>query len=141
MNLAAMMRRDMAAALAGAGFNSMDVVFVWEVVSGSEAGYDANLEGSYPDTVPVSGTARALVHFVQPLKSGVRQFAEVEAGDVILDLAHDGVPAPEGAAGLRCIIDGKTYVQKEAGKELAQYWDLVVGGERMMRTMLMTLAR
>ena len=141
MNLQTMMKRDMQTAVKSGGMNSANVQFLWLEDAGAGSGtFDANVEGSYPETREVSGTARALVHFVQPIKSGIRQFAEIQPGDVILDMQPTAMPAPEGADGLKCVIDGQTYVQKDAGKELAQYWDLVVGGERMMRTLLMTRA-
>jgi len=118
--------------------NTGNVVMFWDAESGGGA-YDPNVEGDYPEAEPASGTYPALIHFVQPVTSGVRTFAEVEAGDVICDFIED--VELDGKKNPRFEIQsqpGVIYHQKNAGDELAQYWDLVVGGERMMRTVLLT---
>ncbi len=105
--------------------------------SSTLAEFDPNVEASFPSTTPQSGSWKGLVHYVQPTKSGFRTFAEVQTGDVIVDFLHD-VELPLGS---RVLIDGQYYVQKDAGSELAEYWDLIIGGQRMLRTLLLTKQR
>ncbi len=109
------------------------------VSTGSETlnEFDVNIESTYPATTLQSGTFPAMVHFIQPSKSGIRMFAEVQVGDVILDLKHD-YQLPKTAI---FDIAGNKYVQKDAGSVLSEYWDVVIGNERLWRTLLLTLQR
>lgn len=98
-----------------------------------------NVEASISATDEMVETHTGLVHFVQPVKSGVRLFAEIETGDVIVDFPQD-VPLSD-KRGIYFEIDGTAYVQKDVGDALAEYWDLVLGGRRMMRTLVLTRKR
>lgn len=134
-NIAHIIKRDMKRILDGNLLNRTVVQYFYDVEESPGSGeYDPNVESSYPEYAPESGEFNALVHFVQPETSAIRQFAEIRSGDVILDFSAD-VVLPSAA---RFVIDGRDYVQKSVGKELAQYWDVVVGGERMMRTLVLT---
>lgn len=109
------------------------------ISAGSETlnAFDPNLESSYPATTLQSGTFPALIHFVQPSKSGFRAFAEIEVGDVILDFKADyQLPATA-----MFDVAGNRYVQKDAGSVLSQYWDIVIERVPMWRTLILTLQK
>jgi len=97
--------------------------------------------------IPMQMTVRALLHFPQPVgNTAVRQFNEVEVGDCIADF-HQDVEL-DGKAKLQFVfldecgepIDGQKWVVKPIGEKLAQSWDAVVGGQRLMRTVLLRKA-
>lgn len=137
MNLASQIRRDFNRLLRGKNANSADVAVIWNAADFSAA--DPNLESSAPTPVLQSGTWPAMVHFVQPTTSALRQFSEVAVGDAILDFAFDAA-IPDGLKGARFIITGnpKRWVQKPIGKDLAEAWDTIVGGQRIFKTFLVT---
>jgi hypothetical protein len=141
MSLRALMRRDQAQTLRTQGLNSGFVLALWNapISGGMDAlnHFDPNIESAYPATTLQSGTFPAMIHFVQPSRSGVRIFSEIEVGDVILDFKQ-GYQLPKTAM---FDIAGNRYVQKDAGSVLSEYWDVVIGGERMWRTLLLTLQR
>ena len=64
----------------------------------------------------------------------MRQFNEVETGNIILDFAED--IAIDGLSDLVFLINGKAYVAKEIGERLAQRWDMTVGSQRLFRSVL-----
>ena len=101
--------------------------------------FDPNLEETYSEPVPQSGTWPAFVHFVKPVENVERKFLEVEAGDVFLDFLYD-VPL-DGKRGVIFQVDGEEYVQKKIGRDLTECYDVLVGGERMVRTVLATRKR
>lgn len=119
------------------GANSCLVTVVWNKADFSAT--DPNLESTYPTEVLASGTHPAFVHFAQPTTSALRQFSEVAVGDAILDFAHD-VDLPDGLKAAEFIIHGnpKRWVQKPIGKDLAEAWDTIVEGQRIMKTFLIT---
>ena len=80
-------------------------------------------------------TLAAFVHQVQPTgASAVRQFNEIEVGDLILDFAAD---APlDGKRGLVFWVSDKAYVAKEVGSRLAASWDVSVAGRQLLRSVL-----
>ena len=87
--------------------------------------------------LPQTKTLPAFVHQVQDAgSSSVRQFNEVEVGDLILDFNGDApIPiAPPG--GVVFVVNGKPYVAKEIGEKLAQSWDVTVGNQRLFRSVL-----
>lgn len=99
---------------------------------------DPNDQTSWSGTaVPHTKEIKALVHFVSPDLIVNRGFIELRVGDVILDL--DPAESFAGMQNLTLEIDGRKYVQKGVGKELEVYFDLVMGGERMMRTIVLSL--
>ena len=77
---------------------------------------------------------RALVHFIGA-KTSVMQFAAVEVGDCIADFAPDEVL--DGLRDLEFVINGETWEQKDVGEVLAKIWDAVVGGQRVLRSVLL----
>ena len=83
------------------------------------------------------GPINALVH-VEEAKSVLRQFVEIEVGDLIVDFP----PAVQidGLDNLRFVIDGQNYEQKEIGGRLAKAWDTIIAGNRSLRTVLLKKA-
>lgn len=136
--LSARIRRD-TARLVGQGLlnTAMVTVSYQQPVTGSDP-VDPALESTTPATTTVTlPEIPAFVHFVEPVKSSYRQFTEIETGDVIIDFLDD-VTLPR--TGAKFVIDGETYVQKEVGNQLAQYWDVIVQGQRHFRTVVATKA-
>ncbi len=102
---------------------------------------------------PASGVLRAL-GIEEPGRSVVRNFAEIKAGDLILETDAAGtVTLPDGTEPVGrttvCLDDidtprflwaGHWYVQKEVGEGLAAAWNEVIGNQRLMRTMLLRKA-
>lgn len=82
-------------------------------------------------------TVYALHHQVSAT-TGVRQHAEIEAGDLILDFAHD--VELDGKEGLLFNVNGKVYRQKAVNSKLTQLWDVTVRGERITRTVVLELS-
>ena len=115
--------------------NGSPIVLQWNTLSG----------GTLPDpvdgTVPASAlTAQTATHhaFIHQIamagRSQVKQFNEVEEGDLILDFAPD--VALDGLRDLVFVVNGKPYVAKEISEKLAQSWDATVQGQRLMRSVL-----
>lgn len=82
-----------------------------------------------------TGTLKAFIHFVNFLNSQVRQFNEIEVGDVILDVAPD--TDLSGREGLTFTIDGQDYVPKPLSNRLAQAMDVIFQGEKILRPLLL----
>ena len=99
---------------------------------------------------PVSGTMPAIGEEAQAI-SRLRQFQEIQAGDLIVDIPDpalvtlfDGqilsgvVPLPSLATqGVRFGWGGKLYVQKEVGEDLLAAWNTRVQGLKLSGTMLL----
>lgn len=85
-----------------------------------------------PQTLEVSG----LVHFPSAATLLNRGFVELEQGDAIVDFPPSLSFA--GRNNLTFEIDGVEYVQKGVGKQVLDYYDLLVGGERLLRTCVLT---
>lgn len=135
--LSARIRRDAQLLVARNLLNTAVVTVSYQQpVPGSDP-IDPALESTTPATTTVTAAHTAFVHFVEPVKSITRQFTEIETGDVIIDFLDD-VSLPR--AGAKFVIDGETYVQKEVGNQLAQYWDVIVQGQRHFRTVVATKA-
>lgn len=135
--LSARIRRDTARIITRGLLNTAQVTVSYQQpIPGSDP-VDPALESTTPSTTTVTAVHPALVHFVEPVKSSTRQFTEIETGDVILDFLDD-VALPR--TGAKFIIDGETYVQKEVGGQLAQYWDVIIQGQRHFRTVVATKA-
>ncbi len=104
------------------------------------------VDGTVAGLVPQSKTLSAFVHQVQDAgSSSVRQFNEVEVGDLILDFPGDA-PLPEVGSqrsegrDLVLVVNGKPYVAKQIGEKLAQTWDVTVQGKQLFRTVLVRVA-
>lgn len=116
------------------GLNSELVEMRWTVEVAPD-GYDPNIETSAAPVVSEQvAEARAFVHYVNIQTSGYVKFAEVRNGDVILDFTGD--VDIDGKKDLRFIIGGQVFVQKMAGKDLANSWDVRCNGVAVTRTVL-----
>ncbi len=138
--------------LAGLGSVACDVTVCWQLTGDGETdpGTGGNLTGTESF---LSGTLRAFGH-EEPQRNVVRQFAEIQAGDLILDLAD----APEVALfpgqilsgtlaldeladhGLRYVWNGRWYTSKDVSPDLQSAWDAYVGNVRLHRTLLLKRA-
>jgi hypothetical protein len=131
------MQRDATRILNRGQLNTATVTVSWErPVDGSQP-RDPALEGTAPATETITLERKAFVHFVEPSKSLARQFTQIETGDVILDFLGDVVLPRDGAV---FIVNGERYIQKDAGKQLALYWDLMLEGQPHFRTVVATKA-
>lgn len=81
-------------------------------------------------------TVIALMHTVSPGAHSVRLFAEIETGDLLLDLAPD---VNLGRPGLVFEVGGRSYVQKPLGDRLAPALDARVRGQDTFQTVLLRL--
>jgi len=146
-------RRRMRANVAQRGRNAVAVH--WSEISG---GIADPLTGALRDGVEtsVSGTLNALAREAPP-QSGERRFVEIEAGDVILDLD----PEPQVVLAPGQLISGtrtleelqdkgarfeyprgsrRWFTQQKLGENLASSWDVVIEGQRMLKTILLRKA-
>lgn len=114
-----------------------DVRLDWYIVTGGVADPISGSTAGGTRT-PQTETVKGFVHYVQVAQSGVRQFAEFEAGDCIVDFG----PAVtlEGRLGLTFLIDGQRWVAKELGEQVGKTWDALVQGQRLHRSVLLRKA-
>ncbi len=126
--------------------NGTPILLQWNaVISGATPD---PVDGSLPAAalVPQSKTLPAFVHQVQDAgRSSVRQFNEVEVGDLILDFPGDAALPEVGSQrsevrDLVFVVSGKPYVAKQIGEKLAQAWDVTVQGKQLFRTVLVRVA-
>jgi hypothetical protein len=140
------------------GENGTDIVLQWNAVAPNATPDPVDGSIAVANLTPQTLTLPAFVHQHQATgSSSVRQFNEVEVGDLILDFAgdvelpldpvrssecgvrnEDGLTAAQlnGARDLVFVINGKEYVAKEIGEKLAQSWDVTVQGQQLFRSVL-----
>ena len=117
--------------------NGTEILLQWNMVPAGAV--PDPVDGSVAGLVPRSKTLPAFVHQVQDAgSSSVRQFNEVEVGDLILDFPGDA--AIDGLRDLVFAVNGKAYVAKQIGEKLAQSWDVTVQGKQLFRTVLVRVA-
>lgn len=125
--------------------NSGPVVLRWRTRTGSSGSYDPHLQVSKAGTAyaEASETKIAFIHTVNIHTTGYTRFSQIQTGDIILDFIGD--VTIDGREGLEFEIGrvgntpGRLYVQKNAGDELAQSWDVHAGNQAVTRTVLVTL--
>lgn len=94
-----------------------------------------------------TGVLRALV-YEEPARGVLRQFAEIQAGDVILDVLPDATVQPDdGTAAIpltdlaalhpRFIWNGATYVPRDLGRALLSAIDATVGLTPISRSIVL----
>ena len=130
------------------GHNGTPILLQWNAVPAGAV--PDPVDGSVAGMVPQSKTLPAFVHQVQDAgTSRVRQFNEVEVGDLILDFPGDAaidppsLAASSGAASARdlvFVVNGKPYVAKQIGEKLAQTWDVTAQGKQLFRTVLVRVS-
>lgn len=101
----------------------------------------------------LSGTLPGFIHEVSAA-TNLRQFAEIQTGDVIVDMDPDAVIAIAPGqlisgtiglddiadSGVRFLIDGNYFTQKGIGEELAQAWNAVFADQKLIRTIALRRA-
>lgn len=87
--------------------------------------------------VPGSATFTGFVHFVTAT-TGIRQFREVEVGDVIVDLPPE--VSVDGLDQVRFEIGGEVFVPRDVGEKLQRHWDTMEQGQKLCRTLLLRKA-
>jgi hypothetical protein len=128
-----------------------DITVHWRECAGGsvDAGTGAVVGG---ETTPRRGTLRALAH-EEPARGVLRQYAEITAGDLILDILPDAV-VQVTANGVKEEIlfdtvaafqptfewQGRFYQAKETGKVPQCNLDAVVGGRVVIRTLVLRRA-
>ena len=146
------LRRRIAVALGGQRSVASDLIVCWTLPSGGGTEFGTGGWSGGTETM-LSGTTRAFGHETLP-KNVERQFAEIAAGDLIIELAPEPLvtlcpgqilsgsqplAALEGL-GLRYVWHGQYYVSKEVGPDLQRAWDAFVGNVTLCRTLLLTRA-
>ena len=126
------------------GQNGTPILLQWNAVPAGAV--PDPVDGSVAGLVPQTKTLPAFVHQVQDAgSSSVRQFNEVEVGDLILDFPGDAALPEVGSQrsevrDLVFVVNGKPYVAKQIGEKLAQTWDVTVQGKQLFRTVLVRVA-
>jgi hypothetical protein len=135
-----------------------DVFVYWTEVTGGSADPVTGAVVGGVET-PVSGVLRAF-GAEEPARTVLRQFSEIKAGDLILDIDPDGLVNlfPQqvladghqlsGTITLDNIADkgvrfewgGQVYDQAQVGEELARAWNVIIGNQRLGRTLLLRRA-
>lgn len=129
-----------------------DVIVNWTEVDG---GALDEVTGALVGGVqtPVSGVIRALGR-EEPAQTVLRQYAEIQAGDLILevnpkglvtllpDQPQSGVVSLDDLSGMGVTFEwgGRLYTQKEIGEELAQAWSVIIENRKLYRTLLLKRA-
>lgn len=124
--------------------NGSPIVLQWNAVA---AGVTPDpVDGTVPASAltPQTTTHHAFVHQIAMAgRCQVKQFNEVEEGDLILDFAAE-VPIDTlcGPAlrDLVFVVNGKPYVAKEISEKLAQSWDVTIQGRQLFRSVLVRVA-
>lgn len=134
MNLQRRIQRSLKRTLAR---NLRNTVVVTLTYSSAAAPSDPNDSDTYVEEVTATAEHKALVHFISAEEVRAKGLVELRVSDAILDF--DPSLSFDGMNNLRFVIDGKTYAQKSVAKEAQNYYDLLVGGERMFRTVIVSL--
>jgi hypothetical protein len=104
--------------------------------------YDPNDEDTYPAETEKTVTVTALIHEVSA-RTTLRQFSEIKAGDLIVTFESEPTDEEGNVINfaalekIRFEWQGKIYVQQAVGKEVAQYWDVNIGGNPITQTLLL----
>ncbi len=122
----------------GLAENGTDVVLSWNVWPPGTT-FDAVTQSYVADESHQadigSATIKAFVHYPNFAMSAVKQFNEIETGDVILDVAPEAVI--DGLDGLVFTVGGLEYVPKQVSEKLARAWDGIVQGAKLLRPVLL----
>lgn len=113
--------------------NAGEIILRWNV---ADAPTDRNLEATYVAADLMQLTFNALIHWISQ-RTIERGFTEFKAGDAIITFDPDVDLTKRDLVFV--LPDGRTYVQASAGKDLIEFWDVVLGGQPMTRTLLLRL--
>jgi len=132
------MLRKLKRLAARGGMSIVDVTLEWNERGALPPGYNPKVQGSggaAPTLTPqTSDPIKAFFHTVSVGTTGYQKFSQVEKGDVILDFIGD--VDLSGKPDLVLVVDGKRYVQKDGGEELARTMDAYVDGVAIVRSVL-----
>ena len=109
------------------------VVVHWREFTGATA-IDPVTGAKNGVSVARSFVTKGLTHFAGATTT-VRSNVEIEVGDCILDVAGD--VELDDKDGLRLEINGEFWEPKPIGDRLGRSWDVVAGGVRILRTVLL----
>jgi hypothetical protein len=139
-------------ALKGQG-KSSTIQVVWTDMSGGAVD-DVTGAVQGGDETELSGTLPGFIHRVGA-ETKLRQFAEIQTGDMMLDVdpaaevaVFDGQVLVSGTIGLdavaqkgvRFLVDGQWFTQAEIGEDLAAAWNVIFADQRLIRTILLRKA-
>lgn len=132
--------REFRSLLRSGGANVAKVVIHYEApIAAEEADLPPWLEAEAPEPGEArTKETRALIHYISPESISARGWTQIRQGDIIADF--DPALALEDYRNPRFEIQGRYYAQKDAGTELTECWDTLVGGRRLCRTVLLSLA-
>lgn len=109
--------------------NSAMVRLCW---NGAAAPANPNDADTYNPKMPMSEVLPALVHWISA-RTIARGYTDYQAGDALI--TFEGAQDLASRNGLAFLLpDGLTYVQTAAGKGVNEFWDVMLGGERMTTT-------
>jgi hypothetical protein len=131
--------------LVNVGVRGTNFLLSWVTYSGGTVDPGTNAVVGGTATAQTGGPYQGLVHLSEA-KSVLRQFVEIEAGDIIVDFPP--TIAIDGLQNLRFTmldenfapIPDQVFEQKELGGKLAQMFDVVVAGNKSLRTVLLKKA-
>lgn len=130
--LPTVMARHLGGILEAKAMNTGDIELRW---NSAALPADPNLEAQAVAPVRQTATVRALIHYVS-VRTAMRGLTEFKAGDAIV--TFDGDLNLAGRQGLTFgMPDGAEYVQAATGKDVAEFWDVIVGGTRLSVTLLL----
>lgn len=129
-----------------------DIIVQWMQTDGGTPDPVTGAQAGAVQT-PVSGVMRAL-GAEEPARTVLRQFAEIQAGDLILETdpsglvtilpnqTQSGTVALDDLAGkgVRFEWGGRLYAQAEIGEELALAWSVIIANQKLYRTLLLRRA-
>jgi len=110
-----------------------DIVLKWTEWNGPTT--EDPTTGSILGTpVPMTETIKGFTHFIKA-STVLRQFAELEAGDCLLDVHRDQVL--KGRNGLVFVIDGEEWKQKEVAGKTATYVNTMCRNQKIFQTVVL----
>lgn len=115
----------------------MDTACITILHDTSAAPADPNVQAGYPEQTTGRMEVKAFVHFVRMLNS-MRSWTTVKVGDVVLGLLPEDAKQIKELRGVTIELpDGDKYQQAEDGGELQPFWDMHIGGECTLQTVLL----
>jgi hypothetical protein len=102
--------------------------------------FDPNQEGEYPEGISREATVTGLVYFVNQNVTS-KEYAQIAENDAIVTFDAFNEPPFENMAALTLALpDGQEYVVSKTGTDAAtRFYDLVLGGQRLSRTLAVRL--
>lgn len=139
MNLHDQLNRDSILLMNTPGGPGTDITILWREETSPSPDYDPNDEDSTPPTMEDrEETIRGFAHIPSAgtHNTAYQKFAEIQAGDLILDIpaTYDLTEKSD----LRFRVGEQLYTQKQVGKDLAAVWAAASTGTSGLRTLLVS---